>query len=158
MNGRVTLRGMAWDHPRGRNPLEVISSDWAGKTNNTFEWVARPLKDFEDQPLEELATHYDLILIDYPFTGTAATSRLFSPVDDWVDTAYLRDQRDHAVGPSSASYTWFGKQWALAIDAACQVSAGRKDLCTVAGVENFPDSWDEVELLAAELKNAPGLV
>jgi multiple sugar transport system substrate-binding protein len=95
-----TLRGMAWDHPRARNPLEAISAEWTKTTGVAVQWDARPLKDFEDQPLAELAATYDLVLLDYPFTGTAATSGLIVPVDDWVDAAYLADQAEHAVGPS----------------------------------------------------------
>jgi len=144
----VALRGMAWDHPRARDPLEAITEHWTRKSGVSVKWDARPLKDFEDQPLEELATTYDLVLIDYPFMGVAASSGLIVPVDDWVDAAYLADQAAHSVGPSYASYTWEGKQWALAIDAACQVSAVREDLLLAPGT--LPRTWDEVARLAAD--------
>ena len=93
-----------------------------------MHWDARPLKDFEDQPLEELATRYDLVLIDYPFVGFAADRASSCPSTTGYRSRYLADQAAHSVGPSYASYTWAGKQWALAIDAACQVSAVRDDL------------------------------
>ena len=86
------LRGMAWDHPRAVNPLEAISAEWAKTSEFAVDWDARPLKDFEDQPLEELATQYDLILIDYPFVEFAAESGLIVPVNEWVDATYLSDQ------------------------------------------------------------------
>ncbi|MGH8262594.1 MAG: carbohydrate ABC transporter substrate-binding protein, partial [Steroidobacteraceae bacterium] len=89
MSEAGTLRGMAWDHPRARNPLEAISAAWSKERGVPVRWDARPLKYFEDQPLEELATSYDLVLIDHPFVGTAATSGLIAPVDDFVDAAYL---------------------------------------------------------------------
>ena len=140
MTGPVTLRGMAWDHPRCKDPLTVISAKWSRPNNTRVIWDARPLKDFEDQVLEELAAVYDLILIDHPFTQTAAKSGLITAVNDWTDQAYLADQELNSVGPSFSSYSWAGKQWALAIDAACQVSAVREDLrvearlcCRVAG-------------------------
>lgn len=154
----VALRGMAWDHPRARDPLAAISGGWSQRTGVPVRWDARPLKDFEDQALEELATRYDLVLIDYPFMGVAATSNLIVPVDDWVDAAYLANQAAHSVGPSYASYTWEGKQWALAIDAACQVSAVREDLWHAADLGSLPRTWTDVAELAAERRNAPSKV
>jgi multiple sugar transport system substrate-binding protein len=154
----IALRGMAWDHPRARDPLAAISTAWTAATGVPVSWDARPLKDFEDQPLEELATNYDLVLIDYPFMGVAAASGLIVPVNDWVDAAYLADQAAHSVGPSFASYTWAGKQWALAIDAACQVSAVREDLWRAAGRGELPRSWNQVAMLAADCRHAPGRI
>ena len=74
------LHGMAWDHPRGRDPLLAVSAEWSKAHGPPVTWDARPLKDFEDQALEELATAYDLVLIDHPFTQTAANSGLIVAV------------------------------------------------------------------------------
>lgn len=145
------LRGMAWDHPRARLPLAAVSARWSKRTGIAVHWDARPLKAFEDQPLEELASAYDLVLMDYPFVGTAAASGLIVPVEDWVDANYLRDQRENSVGPSYASYTWNGRQWALAIDAATQVSAVRADLLGAFGVTASPMPWNEVLAWAKDL-------
>jgi len=158
MNAPAALHGMAWDHPRARNPLAAISAQWSKERGAAVEWDARPLKDFEDQPLEELASAYDLVLIDYPFVGFAANSGLIAPVDDWTDAGYLADQAAHSVGPSYGSYTWAGKQWALAIDAACQVSAVREDLWAATGLGPLPDTWDQVNELAKKLRAAAGKV
>jgi multiple sugar transport system substrate-binding protein len=154
MSERSALRGMAWDHPRARGPLEAISAEWSRECGFSIVWDARPLKDFEDQALDELAMVYDLVLIDHPFVGFAATSKLLLPVDDWVDRAYLADQAAHSVGPSYPSYTWSGNQWALAIDAACQVSASRSDLCSAASVGPLPETWADVSRLAQHLRSA----
>jgi multiple sugar transport system substrate-binding protein len=145
---------MAWDHPRATNPLNAISAEWARESGIAVVWDARPLKAFEDQPLEELAGNYDLILIDHPFVGFAATSGLIVPADEWVDPPYLADQAAHSAGPSFRSYTWNGKQWALAIDAACQVSAVREDLWRMARMEALPTVWEEVVLLAERCHNS----
>jgi multiple sugar transport system substrate-binding protein len=149
------LRGMAWDHPRARDPLAAISAEWTRHTGIDVHWDARPLKDFEDQPLEELATRYDLMLIDHPFVATAASSGLVAPVQAWAHPAYLDDQRAGSVGPSYRSYTWEDKQWALAVDAACQVAAVREDLwkATIGGA--LPATWDDVAELAVELGSSP---
>jgi multiple sugar transport system substrate-binding protein len=149
---------MAWDHPRAREPLAAVSAGWTRRSGIPVHWNARPLKDFEDQPLEELATGHDLVLVDYPFMGVAAESGLIVAVDDWVDAAYLADQRAHSVGPSYQSYGWGGKQWALAIDAACQVSAVREDLWQAARRKALPATWDEVAALAAECRDGPARV
>lgn len=118
MSKSKVLRGRAWDHPRACNPLEAISTEWSRSLDVTARWDVRPLQDFEDQPLEDLATAYDLVLIDYPFVGTAAHSGLIAPVNDWTDATYLENQANHSTGSSFASYTWADRQWALAIDAA----------------------------------------
>jgi multiple sugar transport system substrate-binding protein len=154
----AVIRGMAWDHPRGRDPLEAVSTRWSADRAIEVRWDARPLKDFEDQPLEELAGRYDLVLIDYPFVGTAAASGLVVAVNDWADEAYLADQAAHSAGPSYASYTWEGRQWALAIDAACQVAAVRDDLLGPAGAAGPPGNWADVMRLAKELRTAPSNV
>jgi multiple sugar transport system substrate-binding protein len=149
---------MAWDHPRARNPLAAVSTAWSKARGTTVAWDARPLKDFEDQPLEELATTYDLVLIDHPFVGFASSSGLIVPAEDWTDASYLADQAAHSVGPSYASYTWDEKQWALAIDAACQVSAVRDDLWSGLALGSMPDSWQEVAGLARQLSGAPSRI
>lgn len=154
----IALRGMAWDHPRARDPLAAISTAWTAATGIPVTWDARPLKDFEDQPLEDLATNYDLVLIDYPFMGVAAASGLIVPVDDWVEASYLADQAAHSVGPSYASYTWAGKQWALAIDAACQVSALREDLWRALDCGPLPQTWSEIATLAADCREELGRI
>lgn len=143
---------MAWAHDRGLRPLVAATQDWrATHPAADIVWDARPLKEFEDQPLEQLAEDYDLILIDHPFSETAAESGLIAAVDDWSDDAYLADQRDNSVGPSFASYTWNDRQWALAVDAACQVSAIRDDLWELGGLGPVPATWDAVADLVAEL-------
>lgn len=157
MNEGSGLRGIAWDHPRAINPLVAISHRWTANSGIDVYWDARPLKAFEDQPLEELASVYDLVLMDYPFTGAAATSGLILPVDEWADADYMEDQRRNTVGPSFQSYAWDGRQWALAIDAACQVSAHRPDLLAKLG-ETLPDTWKDVSALAARLRESPSRV
>ena len=52
-----------------------------------------------------------------------------------------------SVGPSFASYTYGGRQWALPIDAAAQVQAWRPDLIAAP-----PKTWDEVMALAGDGK------
>jgi multiple sugar transport system substrate-binding protein len=156
----IELRGIGWDNPQTRDPLVAISAEWTKRHGVAVTWDARRPKDVEEQPLEQLAAAYDLILIDPPCIVSAARSGLIAPVDEWVDAAYLRDQSLHSVGPSYASYSWAGKQWALAIDATCQVSAVRNDLWSWCTVEcgPLPETWAEVDRLAEGLRLAPSKV
>lgn len=158
MSSSIKLRGMAWDHPRAINPLNAISAEWSRDKQVTVKWDARPLKDFEDQPLEELATTYDLVLIDYPFVGFASASGLIVPVNEWTDADFLADQKVNSVGPSYSSYTWHGRQWALAIDSAAQVMAVRDDLWNKLELGDLPGTWEDVAALAQRLKNGPARV
>jgi multiple sugar transport system substrate-binding protein len=111
-------------------------------------WRTRSLQDFADFPLEKLAESYDLLVIDHPFAGFAASDGCLLPLDELLDSAFLADQAAHSVGPSHRSYTYGGHQWALATDAAGHVSAYRPDLIEEIG--GLPETWEEVLALAAK--------
>jgi multiple sugar transport system substrate-binding protein len=142
---------MTWDHERGIKPLLAASAAF-GLTHPevTIEWDARSLQDFELFPLEQLADAYDFIMIDHPHIGTAVVEGLLVPLDDRLSQEFLFDQQLGSVGQSHASYTWEGRQWALAVDAAAQVSAYREDLLGLKQSQ-VPRTWEEVRLLASEL-------
>lgn len=147
----ITIRGMTWQHERGVNPLVAAASDYNRiHPDVNIEWDARSLQDFENYPLELLADRYDLIMIDHPHLGAAVSENLLLPLDDLLAPSYLADQKLHRVGLSFDSYTWEGRQWALAADAAAQIAAYREDLLQAAGLE-VPRSWDEVFALAKKL-------
>jgi len=46
------------------------------------QWDIRTLKEFGDYPIEKLIGQYDLIVIDHPYTGSAAANKLLLPLDD----------------------------------------------------------------------------
>lgn len=144
----ITLRGMTWDHPRGYAPLDASATAYAEPNGITVTWERRSLKDFGDVPIDELASRYDLLIIDHPHVGLAATSRAVLPLDEWIDPATMATLKAESAGPSHASYTYKGHQWALAIDAAFQTSSYRPDLMA----ETFPHSWDETLQLAERLR------
>ena len=91
-------------------------------------WENRSLTAFGDQPVEEIAHRYDLIMIDHPFCGTAEATATLVPLGGLLDAEVLATFAADSVGASYASYTFHGRQWALATDAACQVAAVRDDL------------------------------
>ena len=108
---------MTWNHPRGLDPLNAHAVEYAKRHGVNIAWDARSLEDFEAFPLDELAEKYDLMVIDHPHVGMAAASGCLLPFDASIhfDT----------VGKSHESYHYERRQWALAIDAATQVSARR---------------------------------
>ena len=62
------------------------------------------------------------------------------PLDELLPPAAIRDQAENTVGPSYESYLADGHLWAMAIDAACQVSSYRADLLD----DQPPRTWDEI--------------
>jgi len=146
-----TLRGITWDHVRGVAPLIATTQEFQ-KIRPSFhiEWDKRSLKDFEDYPIDVLAEKYDLIMLDHPCIGTAVRKKVLLPLNEWMPEEFLADQKRNSVGPSFDSYTWEGRQWALAVDTAAQVSAYRPDLLERTG-HAVPETWDDVFALAAAL-------
>lgn len=141
----VTLRGITWDHPRGLQPLLVAAARYAEENPDMrIEWEARSLQAFGDQSLAELAKSYDLLVIDHPHVGEAAELGYLLPLDEALAGSDLERLRSESVGASHDSYWYAGHQWALAIDAAAQVSAYRPDR-----LDAPPRTWSVVLDLAA---------
>lgn len=147
------LRALAWDHPRCLEPMRACSAAWE-KLHPALRvvWDVRSLERFEDEPLDQVAAHYDLLTVDHPLCGRAHESNALRPIDELVSPAQLAVIAADAVGPSFASYTYAGRQWALPVDGACQVAAVREDLL---GSGPVPTTWDDVVALASE---RPGTV
>ena len=143
------LRGIAWDHVRGYGPLEASVKPYKERTGVNVHWDKRSLKDFGDASLELLAREYDLIIMDHPHCGTASATRCILPLDEILAHDELLDTAN-CVGPSFDSYFYAGHQWALPVDAACQVSCRRPDLF---GDSALPKSWSDVFELAQMLKS-----
>lgn len=147
----VQVRGMAFDHPRNVSPLKASAEAYRREHPGVeVSWEARSLEDFEDYPVDQLTQTYDLVIMDHPFIGTAVGKEALTPLDGYLSPEYLAEQEANSVGPSYRSYSWDGRQWALAVDAAAQVSAYRSDLLEEAGLE-VPKDWDDVFELATDL-------
>lgn len=142
---RVRLRALGWDHDRCVAPMRACTAAWAAlRPEVELSWDHRSLTAFGDEPVEQVADRYDLVMIDHPFCGTAEATGTLAPLDDLLADDVLSDLAADSVGPSHASYSFHGRQWALATDAACQVAAVRDDLLADAA----PETWDEVRELA----------
>ena len=53
-----------------------VREPWRRRTGVAIRWQARSLEAFGDQPLEDVAGDYDLIVIDHPFCGRAERTAL----------------------------------------------------------------------------------
>ena len=126
---KIELKGMAWDHPRGYEPLRATSVAFAKMHPGVeIQWDIRSLKEFGDMPIEDLIETYDLITIDHPYMGQAHASKLLLPLEDRLSKHDLKDLEKQSVGPSFKSYYRNGHLYALPIDAAALVAASRNDV------------------------------
>jgi multiple sugar transport system substrate-binding protein len=143
---RIRLCALGWDHERCTAPMRACTEAWE-RLHPEVElvWHNRSLTAFGDEPLEEVAHRYDLIMIDHPFCGTAEAGGTLTPLDDLLEADLLATFAADSIGASHASYSFHGRQWALATDAACQVAAVRDELLDGAAA---PATWDEVRALA----------
>jgi multiple sugar transport system substrate-binding protein len=122
-----------------------------------IDWQIRSLQSFADESIATLSANYDLLVIDHPSIGEAASHEIFIPLDKFLPEDFLQDQSNNSVGASHASYHIADHQWALAIDAAAPVAASRPDLLEANGFEE-PATWDDMlELARAGLVAFAGL-
>jgi len=130
---------MTWDHPRGLDSVVNSNQLLQEKIGVSVDWDARSLLAFGDQPIIEFYENYDLMIIDHPHVPDAVHSNTVLALDDLLSEKDLALLAKTSVGQSHASYKYQGKQWALAIDTAAQVSAYRPDKA-----DRSPIFWDEV--------------
>ena len=139
----IELKGMTWDHVRGRDCLIESNDLLIQKCGISVSWDARSLLAFGDQHISEFYNDYDLMIIDHPHVPDAVHADAVIPFEDLVTASQLDLLEATSVGASHDSYLYKGKHWALAIDTAAQVSAFRPDKA-----ERSPVFWHEVFELA----------
>jgi len=145
----IQLKGMTWDHSRGYDPMIVTSEFFSKKHNNKIQinWEKRSLQAFADRPIDQMVDEYDLMVIDYPHVGEVSAKGLLQKFDIDKYQNELNLLKEQSVGLSHQSYNIDGHQWALAIDAATQVSCFRKDL-----ISSLPQSWNDLLNLSKQNK------
>ena len=153
-NKRIQLKGITWDHSRGFTSVVATAQRFHELNPNVeITWEKRSLQAFADEPINELAKRYDLLIIDHPWAGFAARTGVIVPLNEHLPKAFLEDQENNSVGKSHESYCFEGYQSALAIDAATPVAASRPDL-----LKETPKTWNNLVDLAKEGKVAiPGI-
>ncbi len=150
----AALRGMTWDHSRGFDPM-VATSECFAETHPgvSITWEKRSLQAFADRPIKDMASDYDLMVIDHPHVGEVARGGELLALDSLGHGEELLQLADRSVGASHRSYEFDGRQWALAIDAATPVAAYRSDI-----IDSAPADWTGVVELARSGKVAFALI
>ncbi|RIV71531.1 extracellular solute-binding protein [Flagellimonas aequoris] len=129
MSNKIILKGIAWDHPRGYQPLRATSKAFSEQNQEiSIQWDVRSLKEFGDTPIEDLMETYDLITVDHPYMGQAHANKLLLPLEKKISEKILQILEQQSIGPSFNSYRYMGHLYALPIDAAALVAASRDDL------------------------------
>lgn len=139
----LSLRGLTWDHPRGRNALEWSADRHPRADRLVVQWDTQPLAGFESTPIDKIADDYDLIVLDHPHLGEAVAKGALHPIEEWVSAAQTARWRQDTVGPALDSYRYAGHLWAVPLDVACQVAVLRPEL-----INDEPSSWLDVAELA----------
>jgi multiple sugar transport system substrate-binding protein len=139
----LTLRGLCWDHPRCTAPMAAAAREWRRRTGVAVAWDARPLAAFNDQPIAGAVAGYDLVFVDHPAIAEAAGTGCLAPLDTLLPGGDLDALAADSIGGSHGAYAAAGHQWAVAVDAACQVAVLDPD-CG----ESSPATWAEALDLA----------
>lgn len=151
---KENLTIVAWDDPRCVQPLEAAARIWKERNGQAILITRRPLTDFNDQSLAELAPICDLMIIDYPHVAQALHDGAIISIDTLIAAENLSGIAAAAVGGTQESFIVDGRHTALACDAACHVSAYRPALLEKLGMP-VPLSWEAVFALG---ERAPGAV
>ena len=139
------LKGFAWDHPRGFDPMLATAKEFSNKFSEVdIIWDKRPLQAFADKPIENMAFEYDLMVIDHPHVGEASRKNLLSELDSFSKFKdKINTLSKNSVGLSHQSYNFNNHQYALAIDAAAPVAAYK-----VGALDELPFTFEQVLKLA----------
>ncbi len=141
---KIHLKGITWDHSRGFTSAVATAQRFHELHPNVeITWEKRSLQAFADEPINKLAERYDLLIIDHPWAGFAARTKVIIPLNEYLPKEFLEDQAANSVGKSHESYCFDGYQSALAIDAATPVAASRPDLLQKL-VKKAPQTWEDV--------------
>jgi len=144
----IELRGITWNHTRGYLPMVATAQRFSERNPDVaIHWEKRSLQQFADASVEQLAEHFDLLVIDHPSVGACAAAGALLPLDEHLPPEFLAGQAAYSVGLSHAGYAYNGHQWALATDAATPVAGYRADLLERAGAAP-PRDWPELMELA----------
>jgi len=142
----IELTGITWNHTRGYLPMVATTQRFSEVHSEvSISWQKRSLQAFADAPLSDLASRFDLLIIDHPSIGEAASEELLLPLDKHLPADFLADQAANSAGGSHASYFYEGHQYALAIDAATPICGYRADLLAP---DELPRTWDDLLVLA----------
>jgi multiple sugar transport system substrate-binding protein len=119
----------------------------------SIQWDRRSLREFGETPIEQYLDHYDLLIVDHPFVGFAASHRVLVDLVPFLSEAEKVRFSHDSVGPSWQSYWYGGGLWALPVDAATQVACYRPDLLAKLSAV-VPQTLNEVLELGKKARTA----
>jgi multiple sugar transport system substrate-binding protein len=157
MPPKVQLTGIAWDHSRAFPPL-VATAQRFEETHPGVRicWEKRTLDEFGHAPIDQLASRFDLIVVDHPWAGFAFEKNLVHDLKPLLSPPALDELANNSVGATFQSYCYAGKLLALPIDAATPAPSWRPDLLEQAG-QSAPATWaGAVALAQRKLAIVPG--
>jgi multiple sugar transport system substrate-binding protein len=148
MSQPVRLAGIAWDHSRAFPPLVATAQRYEETHPGVrIRWEKRTLDEFGHSPINQLASTFDLIIIDHPWAGFTFEKNLVRDLKPLLPSAVLDDCALNSIGNTFESYCYDGRLLALPIDAAAPAPSYREDLLEKAGVP-APTTWPEAVALA----------
>ena len=93
MKVMIELTGITWNHTRGYLPLVATAQRYAEVHHDvSILWQKRSLQQFADAPLSDLASRFDMLVIDHPSIGEAAQQNLLLALDEYLPAEFLADQ------------------------------------------------------------------
>lgn len=142
------LTGIAWNHSRAYPPLVAAAQRYEETHPGVrIRWKKRTLDEFGHISIDQLASQFDLIVIDHPWAGFAFEKNLVRDLRPLLPSAVLNELKQNSVGATFESYCYSGKLLALPIDAAAPAPSWRPDLLERANV-SVPATWAETVALA----------
>lgn len=147
----IELKGIAWDHPRGYEPLIATTKAFQkSKPNVNITWKVRSLKEFGDTPIEDLIENFDIITIDHPYMGQAHNNGLLLQLENYLTPKALDVLKQQALGKCFDIYNYENHFYATPIDAAALVASYRKDI--IDGLElSLPKNQEELKAFYKKL-------
>lgn len=140
----LSLTGITWNHSRALPCLVATAQRWEETHSGVkISWHKRTLDEFGHANVADLASRFDLVVIDHPWIGFARQRDLFIDFREHLDAEYLLDLANNSTGASFSSYEWEDRLSALPIDGATPVASWRKDLLAAAGMPP-PTTWREL--------------
>jgi multiple sugar transport system substrate-binding protein len=157
MSQPVELRGIAWDHSRALPPLVATAQRYEETHPGVrIRWEKRTLDEFGHLPIDQLASRFDLIVIDHPWAGFAFEKNLVHDLNPLLPPAMLNELAQASIGAAFESYRYAGRLLALPIDAATPAPSWRADLLERCDL-TVPSNWSEaVTLSRRKLAVIPG--
>jgi multiple sugar transport system substrate-binding protein len=130
----IELKGITWDHSRALPPLVAAAQRYEELNPRvSIRWEKRSLHAFGHMPIDQLAEHFDLIVIDHPWAGFCFERDLIHDLKPLLEPKELEAMAGDYIGPSWESYCYEDRLMALPIDAATPTPSWRPDLMQAMG-------------------------